>query len=445
MKRKLRVAGMVACLMLIMSLVLMSVGCGGGGSSLKVTFDYNYTGAPAAYVQEIESGAQVTPPEDPQREGYAFTGWYTDASATSKADFGYGITENETFYAGWRQTSVTVTFDPNYEGGEASTESVEIGGKVTQPQDPVWDDAHLFKGWYTDEACTEEYDFDTTVTGAFTLYAGWDEVDLSDTVSMTYLYNYEGAPNEGVYYTTRVRAGRRPTAPADPARNGYYFADWYADAACTVKYDFQQAVEEDATVYAKWFNAYTFEAEYTDLVGKEGNGYSSSASGTDLIMNDIGGTLGQQTGQAGASNGFYIASLYEPELSIDFNIVSDADVTDAVLVLRLSVEYYDMTFTPNNFTILVNGDALEYSAIVLEGAVDVADENELGKRPFSNHTITTALSLKEGPNTINLVISNTTELGGTMYAEAPMIDCMYVYTDAHLSWTPIEDNLIGKL
>lgn len=39
MKRKLRVAGMVACLMLIMSLVLMSVGCGGGGSSLKVTFD----------------------------------------------------------------------------------------------------------------------------------------------------------------------------------------------------------------------------------------------------------------------------------------------------------------------------------------------------------------------------------------------------------------------
>ena len=445
MKRKLRVAGMVACLMLIMSLVLMSVGCGGGGSSLKVTFDYNYTGAPAAYVQEIESGAQVTPPEDPQREGYAFTGWYTDASATSKADFGYGITENETFYAGWRQTSVTVTFDPNYEGGEASTESVEIGGKVTQPQDPVWDDAHLFKGWYTDEACTEEYDFDTAVTEAFTLYAGWEEVDLGDTVRMTYLYNYESAPNDGVYYTTRVKAGRRPTAPADPVRSGYYFADWYADAACTVKYDFQKAVEKDTTVYAKWFNAYVFEAEYTDLTGKEGNGYSSSASGTDLIMNDIDGTLGQQTGQAGASNGFYIASLYEPELSIDFNIVSDADVTDAVLVLRLSVEYYDMTFTPNNFTILVNGDALEYSAIVLEGAVDVADENELGKRPFSNHTITTALSLKEGPNTINLVISNTTELGGTMYAEAPMIDCMYVYTDAHLNWTPIEDNLIGKL
>ena len=448
MKRKLRVAGMVACLMLIMSLVLLSVGCGGGGgsgSSLKVTFDYNYTGAPAAYVQEIESGAQVTPPEDPQREGYAFTGWYTDASATSKADFGYGITESETFYAGWRQTQVTVTFDPNHEGGAESTASVEIGGKVAQPQDPVWDDAHLFTGWYTDEECTEEYDFDTAVTEAFTLYAGWEEVDLSDTVRMTYLYNYESAPNDGVYYTTRVKAGRRPTAPADPVRSGYYFTDWYADAACTVKYDFQKAVEKDTTVYAKWFNAYVFEAEYTDLTGKEGNGYSSSASGTDLIMNDIDGTLGQQTGQAGASNGFYIASLYEPNLSIDFNIVSGEEVTDAVLVLRLSVEYYDMTFTPDNFTILVNGTELEYVDIVLEGAVDVADENELGKRPFTNHTITTALSLKEGDNTINLVVSNNTDLGGTMYAEAPMIDCMYVYTDAYLSWTPIEDNLIGKL
>ena len=140
-----------------------------------------------------------------------------------------------------------------------------------------------------------------------------------------------------------------------------------------------------------------------------------------------------------------MASLYEPNVSIDFNINSDREVSDAVLILRLSVEYYDMTFSPDNFTIRVNGKDLVYSDIELNGAVNVADENEFGKRPFTNHEITLSLPLVEGNNTINLIVSNNTDLGGTMYAEAPMIDCIYICTDAVLSWMPEEDNLIGKI
>ncbi len=447
MKRKLRVAGMVACLMLIMSLVLLSVGCGGGGgsgSSLKVTFDYNYTGAPAAYVQEIESGAQVTPPEDPQREGYAFTGWYTDASATSKADFGYGITESETFYAGWRQTQVTVTFDPNHEGGAESTASVEIGGKVAQPQDPVWDDAHLFTGWYTDEECTEEYDFDTAVTEAFTLYAGWEEVDLGDTVRVVFSYNYEGAPNEGVYYSTRVKNGRLVAQPQDPAREGYGFIGWFADAACTQRFNFTStSINEETTIYAYWLTEWKFEAEYTDVSGIEGHGYSGEPSGTDIILRDRDGALG-------ASNGFYVTYLYGQGIELVFEVYAEEAVQGAVLELSLAAEQADVVISPSNYTVQVNETELSYGTISLLGA-EAAEGKAI---PFETYTISMSVNLQQGNNVIKLITSNNTPMQdsdgnalGTMYATAPMVDCLYIYTDTQLEWAEgkcFTDNIKGK-
>ncbi|MEE0640811.1 MAG: InlB B-repeat-containing protein, partial [Acutalibacteraceae bacterium] len=40
--------------------------------------------------------------------------------------------------------------------------------------------------------------------------------------------------------------------PEDPVREGYTFADWYADEALTEAYDFGSAVNEDTVLYAKW-------------------------------------------------------------------------------------------------------------------------------------------------------------------------------------------------
>ena len=40
-----------------------------------------------------------------------------------------------------------------------------------------------------------------------------------------------------------------------PVREGYVFAGWYTDSACTEPYDFTQTVEESLTLYAKWDEA----------------------------------------------------------------------------------------------------------------------------------------------------------------------------------------------
>jgi len=45
-------------------------------------------------------------------------------------------------------------------------------GKLVKPADPTRD-GYTFGGWYTDEVCTQAYDFSTPVTADLTLYAKW--------------------------------------------------------------------------------------------------------------------------------------------------------------------------------------------------------------------------------------------------------------------------------
>lgn len=79
-----------------------------------------------------------------------------------------------TLYAKWTEDipiTYTVTF--NSQGGSAVPSSTVISGeKVIKPNDPVRY-GYLFRGWYTDAACQNAYDFDKTVTSSFTLYAKW--------------------------------------------------------------------------------------------------------------------------------------------------------------------------------------------------------------------------------------------------------------------------------
>ena len=65
-----------------------------------------------------------------------------------------------------------VTFDDRLDETASLVISVPEGGVVTRPADPARD-GWKFEGWFTDEACTEAYDFATPVTGDITLFAKW--------------------------------------------------------------------------------------------------------------------------------------------------------------------------------------------------------------------------------------------------------------------------------
>ncbi len=52
-------------------------------------------------------------------------------------------------------------------------QTVEYGGTVTKPDDPT-ESGYVFVGWFTDEDCTKEFDFNTKVYSSLVLYAKWD-------------------------------------------------------------------------------------------------------------------------------------------------------------------------------------------------------------------------------------------------------------------------------
>lgn len=62
----------------------------------------------------------------------------------------------------------------SFETGEGSKVDFQTtaDGKLVKPADPTRD-GYTFGGWYTDEACTQAYDFSTPVTADLTLYAKW--------------------------------------------------------------------------------------------------------------------------------------------------------------------------------------------------------------------------------------------------------------------------------
>ena len=79
-------------------------------------------------------------------------------------------------------TLCTVTFVKGE--GDTTTQLAPIGGKVAEPTVPS-KEKYDFAGWYTDEACTKAYDFESVVNGDITLYAKWTEK-----VTETHVHSY---------------------------------------------------------------------------------------------------------------------------------------------------------------------------------------------------------------------------------------------------------------
>ena len=191
--------------------------------------------------QTVTYPAAVTRPKDPTRRGYTFGGWYTDEACQNAYDFTAQVTKDMILYAKWTINTYTVSFD-SLCGSPVDVETADYETAVTKPEDPTRT-GYTFGGWYTDEACTNAYDFSQPLTKDMTLHAKW----TINTYTVTF-DSLEGSPVdvETADYETAV------TKPEDPTKTGYSFGGWYTDEACTKAYDFATPVTGDRILYAKW-------------------------------------------------------------------------------------------------------------------------------------------------------------------------------------------------
>ncbi len=188
----------------------------------------------AVSLQSVEEGCTATAPADPEKEGYAFIGWYLDEALTAEYDFA-GVQADLAVYAGFIKTYV-VSFmvDENV----YATQTVKIGENVVPENTPEKDYA-IFKKWCIDEECTFQFDFATPIYEDTVVYAYF--VDA-------YKVNY--ADEEGnVLFTTLVEVGATPTRPVDPEKEGYKLLGWYFDLEYTNQFAFDAPIADGTILY----------------------------------------------------------------------------------------------------------------------------------------------------------------------------------------------------
>ena len=184
--------------------------------------------------QDVAVGGNATPPSDPARPGYTFTGW--DKPSTN-------IQADTTITAEYSKNSYKLTLDGN--GGT-------LNGKDTREHQLAYGDSfdqilteggteasqkyYTFAGWYTDKTGGSKYpgSGNTMPASNVTVYARWtrssNEVVYKD---------WDGT----IIDRQEVAIGGNATSPADPARPGYTFTGWdkpstniQADTTITAEY-----------------------------------------------------------------------------------------------------------------------------------------------------------------------------------------------------------------
>ena len=206
-------------------------------------------------------------------------------------------------------TSFDVVFNSNG-GSEVDTQSVLYGQLAQTPEAPTYTNKS-FTGWYTDEACTNVYDFNSPVKSLVTLYAGWTDLDVF-TISFS---TGEGSAVEDQL----IIDGNVVVKPEDPTLTLMTFDGWYTDEACTVAYDFESIVSSSFTLYAKWvdvtpltYEEYMAAADAATVIVK---GYVNLISGNNVFLTDENG------------NGYYLyGAVADAQLGEEYVVCGEKDI-----------------------------------------------------------------------------------------------------------------------
>ena len=123
--------------------------------------------------------------------------------------------------------------------------TVDDGDALPLPADPTRD-GYRFLGWYDAETGGNRLDGTNTVTSDITVYARWERI------IPTYTLSYDLNGGDGTIATASVKEGEKVTIPTDPTRNGYKFLGWFTERNGGSKVSSDTVVTGNITVHARW-------------------------------------------------------------------------------------------------------------------------------------------------------------------------------------------------
>jgi uncharacterized repeat protein (TIGR02543 family) len=205
----------------------------------------------------------VTPSAIPMRAGYAFVGWYAEASgAGAKFVFGEHIVQDAPLFAKWdSRGSQNFIFNANTPSavtviGAPPDRSVLFGTKTAPPSTSPVALGYEFLGWYTEANGGIPYDFaGTYVTGERVVYARWaprDPVEVNFDGNNSFVIASE-MPDD---IQSLTYGAFLPAATKEPVAPGWRFLGWAKTPAGAPVSEYvrpgETRISADVRLYAQW-------------------------------------------------------------------------------------------------------------------------------------------------------------------------------------------------
>ena len=271
-KRVTVIIALLACLVLA---VCLFAACNDGesttnrGAFFTVTFDTQ--GGSAVDPVQVRRGGVLEQPEDPDRPGYIFAGWYL---GEGKYDFGSRVSQDITLTAHWQARKITVRFVAD----AIAVKEIELdyGGSVAPEDIPAVPEKEGYTGvWDTVDL--------SGITSSVTVNAVYTFIERE----VTFVLNYSGVED----VTMMTENGLIDFVPE---REGYVFNGWWYSGGhtdggyiLTRRHDMEDVITEDGvTLYAEWVE----EKEYASQLSAP----SVSIDGSRFSWQEIEGATGYE-------------------------------------------------------------------------------------------------------------------------------------------------------
>lgn len=161
--------------------------------------------------QTVEYGSSALAPTNPEKAGHTFVGW--DKAFDE-------VKEDVVIVAKYEIHKFTVTYiDAETTEIIFVVENVAYDSLLAVPTTPS-KAGYSFIGWYTDEACDTEYNFNTPVTDNVDIYAKFEIIEIAK-----YTVTFVDMEGNTISVQTVVE-GNSAIEPNAPAKEGYIFVEW---------------------------------------------------------------------------------------------------------------------------------------------------------------------------------------------------------------------------
>ena len=153
-------------------------------------------------------------------------------------------------YSGDYAAAISVKIDG------ASLEKSDVGIEYTQKRGYTYKVIHAKDGSQNNVVFTYAGGKFKFIAPSFSSYVITETPTPASTSSGgSSAYSFRVLFNDGsttLSVVTDLSYGDKLTKPATPVKDGYTFAGWYKDSACTQAWDFETGIPGDMTLYAKW-------------------------------------------------------------------------------------------------------------------------------------------------------------------------------------------------